>query len=148
MCGPAMALVGTGLQAIGTIAGASGTADAKRAQADYYDRQADKRRQEGQFDSERKNREHNKIRGTQQNTIGHSGLAAEDYTDVVEDSERDMALDIEAIRWGAEQEASSLNEQAEIERAEASNIEQGGVLGAISPLINGASKAVTMGGFG
>lgn len=148
MCGPALALAGAAMQGIGAIAGANAQANAKEAQADYYDRQADKRRQQGQFDSERKDREHNKLRGKQQNTIGHSGLAAEDYTDVVEDSEREMALDIEAIRWGAEQEASSLNEQAEIERAEASAVKQGGVLGAISPLIGGASKAITMGGFG
>ena len=142
MCGPAIGLIGAAVSGLGSFVAAGAQADAQEKQAEYYDRQADYERDKGQFEGEREDRQRRKIQGQQQNAIANTGFEQTDFAEVFEDSARESNLDVQVTLANAERKAQSLNEQAEIKRAEASATRTTGAIGAISPLIKGFGSAL------
>lgn len=137
MCGPAIGLIGALASGIGSMVSAGATADAQNKQAAYYDRQADYERQKGQFEGEREDRKRRKIHGQQNNAVYNTGFELTDFSDVLDDAARESNLDVKITLANAERKAQSLNEQAEIKRAEASATKTAGAIGAISPILKG-----------
>jgi multidrug efflux pump subunit AcrA (membrane-fusion protein) len=130
-----MGLIGAGVSAIGSIASANAQANAQEQQAAYYDRQAERERKKGAYESAREDRKNRKIAGSQRNRAANSGLSMDTFEAVMDDTLIEGNLDEQAIRYSAETQAQSLNEQAAIKRSEAGATRQAGMFGAISPMI-------------
>lgn len=147
MCGPALAIAGPIISGIGGLAASGGQADATRTQAAHYRNQAQRERLRGQAYAEQEDTKQRQVTGKRNSKKSSSGFTQASFSDVDQFFEEEKRRSIEAIRWSAEQQARSNDEQADIKLAEADAVEQGGALGALAPVIGGLGKAVTMGGF-
>ena len=130
------------------MAGAQASANASRAQAEAYQRQAMLERQQADFNA--REQEHKAIKLYIAAEVGLSVggcLACGTPTDVIDDSTMQSDLDVQAIRYNGEIKAQNFDMQARALNIKAQGQQQAGAFGAIAPLIKGIGGAGGGGGF-
>lgn len=137
--------IGGALSAAGTVASAAGSIMAGQQQkaaadqqAKLLDRQAVLTTEQGNYEQARKQDEINKITGTQIAGIAGSGVNFDGSpTDVITSSASQGALDMGAIRYGSQINASNLSYQASLARQSGQAASTAGFIGAAGGLLGG-----------
>lgn len=141
MCVPMIGLLGGVISGIGSMAAASAQANAANANAAYMDRQAIIERQKADYEARRAEDRAKNLRGKQIAMAGASGLEAEGAIgEVLIDTQNQQSLDVQAIRYGGEVNATNFEYKASIERMNASNYQTAGMFNAASGAIGAFTK--------
>lgn len=141
MCSP---LIGGIVSGIGSLMGSRSNAAAARAQARFHDRQAAMERQRGAFEGARAMDKARRLRGRQVANFAASGVQLSGSPgSVIDDSAAEAALDVQAIRYGAEARASNEQFQAQQSRKKARSIMSAAPIGFLTPVIAGAGKLLS-----
>ncbi len=147
MCPQALPFIGAFVSAAGTLYSGISQAQAARAQAAQFERQAQIERDRGLFESQRERERHRRIAGLQRASFLASGVALEGSpVDVVVDSALENQIDIEAIKYGARLREDNYRFSAQTARRNASQSLVGGVIGSLTPLIGAFDAPVNGGG--
>jgi len=141
MCVQLLPLIGGIVSGLGSLASSQAQANAADAQADIYDTQAQMELERGRFEADRMNRQARQIAGRQ---VANYAAAGVDLTGspamVIDDTAAEEALDIGAIRYGAEARSNNLTARAELQRQNAQATRSTAILGFLTPAISGASN--------
>ncbi|MCY6380968.1 hypothetical protein [Hoeflea prorocentri] len=138
MCSP---LIGGIVSGIGSLMSSRSNASAARAQARMHDRQAAMERQRGAFEGARATDKARRLQGQQVANFAASGVQlAGSPGSVIDDSAAEAALDVQAIRYGAEARASNQQFSAQQNRRKAKSIMSAAPIGFLTPVIQGAAE--------
>lgn len=149
MCGPALTLVGLGLQAYSSYVSSRQQQANLNAQAAYDERSARQERQRTQYEAENQRREAKRIFGRQRVSYLSGGVALSGTPSlVIEESAREAELDAQAILYGGEVNARNFEDRARINRTNASTVGRSAFLGAAAPLIGGIGKFALQNSYG
>ena len=149
MCDPiTIAAVAGG---IGTITSAFGGVASANAQAAQAEQQAALDDRQQQIEATRSSFQRRRVQGRVSQAIGQTRAAAAErglfesgsVIDSADNTAREAAMDLEAIRFGSEAEQGNLRFQAASSRANASAARTGGMIGAFGTLAGGASQMFT-----
>lgn len=149
MAAAIMKIIGGAAQAGGAIS--EGRAQAHRSNyiASLLDDDARITRLEAAQEIVRYRRAASRLRGTTKATIGASGLAAQGSSnDVLFDSFREEAIEVQNIKYQAERKATKFEHQARLERSAGRSARHAGNRAAASSILDTASDVVGGGGFG
>jgi hypothetical protein len=134
-------LIGGIVSGIGSLAASQAQASAAQAQADIYDTQAQMELERGRFEADRSTRQARRIVGQQVANYAASGIElAGSPAAVIDDTATEAALDIGAIRYGADARSGNLSARAELQRQSAKATSSTAILGFLTPVISGASN--------
>ena len=137
MCTP---LIGGIITGIGSLVSARNQAAAARSQAQFHERQAAMERQRGAFEGARASDKARRLQGRQVANYAASGVQLSGSPgNVIDDSAAEAALDIGAIRQGAEVRASNELFRARQSRERARSIMAAAPFGFAAPLIEGVA---------
>lgn len=141
MCVPMLGLAGALISGAGSMAAASAQAGAANANAAYMERQAQIERDKARYEASRAEDRAKNLRGKQVAMAGASGLEAEGAIgEVLVDTMNQQNLDVQAIRYGGEINATNFEYKAQIERMNASNYKTAGMFNAASGAIGAYTK--------
>lgn len=141
MCMAAVGLFGSVLSGIGAKAQSNQEAANLRAQGDAQRRQAAIIQTTGAYKAQRKQEEVDRVLGQQRAAYAGSGVALSGTPqDVIDDSATEGALDVAAIRWNSNMEATSQRHNADVSYASAKATKKAGNLAFITPIIGGVAK--------
>nr|WP_319485666.1 hypothetical protein [uncultured Cohaesibacter sp.] len=141
------AIVGAIIGAAASVMQGAMAAQSANAQAAVYDRQAQMERDKGEYEAGLQDKALTRTLGKNRATALANGLALVGTpADVIADNAVEGALDVQAIRYGAEVNATNYEMQADVSRMQGRQAMAGGVFGAISPIIKGVSKTFMGGG--
>lgn len=133
MCTP---LIGGLVAGIGSLVGASQQAAQARRQAQFQERQATMERQRGAYEARRFSDRARRLAGQQVANYAASGVQLDGSPGaIIDDSAAEAALDVGAIRYGAEAKVSNALYKAEQSRANARRIMAAAPFAAIAPVI-------------
>jgi hypothetical protein len=119
----ALAVIGTVASTVGTVIGGISSYNASKAQAKAMEIEAQQRRASSQRQAEQKSKEANLIMSRQLAVAAASGSGASDPTvvDLMSRTAGEGAFQASTIRYGGEEEARGLQNQASFTRAEGRN---------------------------
>ena len=138
MCTP---LIGGIITGIGSLVSARSQAAAARSQAQFHERQAAMERQRGAFEGARASDKARRLLGRQVANYAASGVQLSGSPgNIIDDSAAEAALDIGAIRYGAEARASNEQFRAQQSHASARSFIAAAPFGFLAPVIQGAAK--------
>jgi len=138
----ALGIIGGVVGAMGSIAAGQAQANAANAQAYAYQRQAMLERQQADFNANQQQEKAIKLISAQRAGYLASGVALQGTPlDAIADTTRQSDLDVQAIRYNGEIKAQNFEAQAAVFRTKAASAQQGGLIGALSPLIKGFGGA-------
>lgn len=141
MCVPMIGLLGGLVSGIGSMAAASGQANAANANAAYMERQAIIERQKSAYEAGRAEDRAKNLRGKQIAMAGATGLETEGSVgEVLIDTLNQQTLDVQAIRYGGEVNATNFEYRASIERMNAQNYQTAGMFNAASGFVGAFTK--------
>lgn len=140
MCVP-LPLIGGIVSGVGSAIGAIQSANAYKAQAKFHERQAEMERDKGAFDAARQTERARQILGQQVANYSASGIQIDgSAADVIADTGSQAALDVGAIRYGADIRSSNERFEAQMARTNARGAQVGAVFGFASPIIDSATS--------
>lgn len=141
MCMMMMGLLGAAVSAAGAIQGANAQAAEYKAKAAYNKRQAQVERIKGVYEAGRIKERGERVYGAQR--AGYSAAGVEmsgTPTESVNDSVQQNELDVQAVMWGQTLAGQNYDYQAKIDKMNAKQAKKGGMISAISPLLNSFSS--------
>lgn len=146
MCLPAIGIIaglaGGVASAFGSIySGQVASANAE-AQKNAAKLDAKNQRLIGGYNAARQEDKNTRLTGTQVTAAAASGVDLYGTPlDVVVDSRKEGNLDVQAIRWGAEQRARNSDYEAKVAGLNAKTAKTAGYIGAIAPILSGVSTS-------
>jgi len=145
-----LAGVSAAVSAVGAVRSAQAQAGAANYNAELAQQNAQTATMQGQAAAEAQQRDAARRIGASLAAFGASGVQTDtgSPTDVMADSVRQATLDNLTTQYNYKLRATGQLDQAGLDRANASNATQAGVLGATSALIGGASKGYYYGNSG
>ncbi len=146
MCGiaPVMAVVGGAISAAGSMQQGNAQAAAEETRARMAERQQTISKQRQGVESGRVRENLRRVIGQQRAAAGERGVnVGGSVVDVMDDSAREAAFDLESIRFGAEGEQGNLQYEADAARQRARSAKQAGRIGAFGSLVRGFGSAAT-----
>lgn len=150
MCMMALGLIGGLVSAVGSMAAGAAQANAANAQASAYQRQAQAERIQAAYNADRQRDKSIKLLSSQRASYLAAGVSVSSGSplDIIADTTRETEMDVAAIKFNGEIKAQNFEAQAAAMRAKADAAEQGGMIGAIAPVIKGFSGSFGGGSFG
>lgn len=134
MCTP---LIGGIVAGIGSLASARNQAAQARAQAQFHERQAAMERQRGSFEARQMTNKARRLAGQQVAGYAASGVQlAGSPGSIIDDTAAQAALDVGAIRYGADARVSNELYKARHSRANASRTMAAAPFAALAPVID------------
>jgi hypothetical protein len=144
---PVMSLVGGVVQGIGAKAKANQDAENYKAQANMQKRQAGVVQTTGAYKAQRQQDNVARALGAQRAAYAGSGVALSGTPlDTIEESATEGALDVAAIRWNTDAEATTQRYNASTSMASAKAAKKAGNVAMLSPIIGGVASFAS--GFG
>lgn len=138
MCLPIVAGVISG---IGSAMGALQTRAQHKANEALNKRQALIETETSSYEAARKQEQLAGLAGSQRASFAANGIAlAGSATDVIEDSAREGALDVAAIRWNSGLKADNLRYQAKVDSMNARSAGMAAPVAFLSPVISGIAE--------
>jgi hypothetical protein len=158
MCAPMLALgvLSAGMSAIGAIQAGNAQSQAAKtqqaqaqAQSELQHRQAVIQQTTAQYEERQKGEQADTLMAQQRNAFAGTGLTLDGSpTDVMIDSHREAALDVEAIQWNSRLKASNLDFEggissmnADAARRAAKTAQTTGYINAATGFVGGVSRA-------
>lgn len=135
------ALVSAGLTAAGSMQQAGAQADAARVNAQTLRMRADVRRQQGVAELQQARRDDVRKQGALNAKIGTTGIAAENFSDILADDAAEYATRQATILWKSKVDAQFLEHEAQVEEVNAKNAKAAGRTAALTALVGAAGKA-------
>lgn len=149
MCDPvSLTVVGAGIAAGGAIEGGMAASEAGRGNAAALRNQVILRNEKAKFDTEAENRKFTRVDGSMRNQIAASGVSTSSFSDVLNDSLAEKALALEAIKWGAKNDANNLEYQAQSAEKQASQSQTASFFKAGSAVVGGGASYYQSTGLG
>ncbi len=131
MCAP---LIGGIIAGIGSLVAARQQAAQARVQAQFHERQAAMERQRGGHEAKRFSDRARRLAGQQLANYAAAGLQIDGSPGMlIDDSAAEAALDVDAIRYGADARAENAIYRAQQSRANARRIRNAAPFAAIAP---------------
>lgn len=144
---PVFGLIGAAVQGIGAKAQANQEAANYKAQAENQKRQAAVVQTTGAYKAQRQQDQVDRTLGAQRAAYAGSGVALSGTPlETIEESATEGALDVAAIRWNTNAEATTQRQNAAVSTASAKAAKRAGTIAAITPIIGGVAKYAS--GFG
>jgi len=142
MCVMALGIIGAVVGAAGSIMSGMMAAQASRAQADAYTRQAALERQQAAFNAQQQEDKAIKLISAQRSAYLSAGVSLQGTpTDVLLDTTQQSNLDTQAIKYNGAIKEQNFLMQARALQVKAQGQQAGGFFGALSPLIKGFGGA-------
>ncbi len=140
MCNPVLliGMAGAVVQGIGAVQGIQQQATNQRIQGDLAQRDANARREAGAYDAARAYERGRQLVGRQVATYSGAGISPATGTarEVIQSTGTDVALDIEASRYGTRQAVENSETAARVHRSNADSISASAPLAFISPILS------------
>lgn len=138
---PVFGLIGGVVQGIGAKAKANQESANYKAQAENEKRQAAVVQTTGAYKAQRQEDQVQRVLGQQRAAYAGSGVALSGTPlDTIEESAVEGALDVAAIRWNTDAEATTQRQNAAVSTASAKATKKAGNLAFISPIIGSVAQ--------
>jgi hypothetical protein len=112
-----------------------------RAQANMQERQAEINIQTGEYEARRTEDTVARTEGAQRAGFAANGVALDgSAAEVIDDTAREGALDVAAIRWNSELKADNLKYEAKISRINADNAQRSAGIAFLAPVLGGVAR--------
>lgn len=134
-------LGGGAISGFGRIFGGMAEARVRNENAAIQDHQADLRIQKGEFDAAQAERRFERQQGEVVAQAGKSGVDAASFYDVLNDDASEAALEREAIRYTARNEAFQLRRQARSQRRAGQDAIIGGFISGAGEVVSSLGRA-------
>lgn len=142
MCGPLLAIAGTGMSIMGTLAEGQSQSASLKAQAAFNRRQASMEYVKGSYDVAIQKRQEKRILATQQTGYASGGIATDTGSpiDAYTATDKEAEMDRQAIRYGRDVTVSNYNYKAQIDTMNAKAAKTASYFKAAAEGISGLTK--------